>query len=96
MTTRTVPIRNPSAHFNFDLEVNQQRLRIHLDWLTRFEYFIVKVTGTDGETLISGRGLHPQIDQFKDIDLDIGSLYLQGRPATPDNLGVENSLILET
>ena len=96
MTERTIPIRTPRAHLSFDIEPKGTRLRVRLDWLTRFDYYTAQVSRPGGEVLIAGRGLHPGVDVFQEIFLDIGKLFLRGQNATPDNLGRDNQIILET
>lgn len=94
---RTIPIRRPSPHFDFDLDLRGQRIRVRLDWLTRWEFYLATITCLeDDEILVAGIGLHPDVDLLVYTGTDCGKLYLSGDPATPDNLGIANELVWET
>lgn len=96
MTKRTIPIRRPSAHFTFDVDLQGKRIRIRLDWLTRFEYYTTALSDLETDkVIVAGVGLHPDVDLLQNTDTDVGKLYLTGTPPTPDNLGSANSLIWE-
>ena len=88
----TIKLPNGRAHFRFNVELSGVSLRFRIDWLTRWDYFIVTIV-RDGEALIAGRGLHPDIDLLQGLGLEIGTLTLRGRAPTPDNLGVRNELV---
>ncbi len=94
---RTVPIRRPSPHFTFNLDLSGTRVQVRLDWLTRFGFYVATITDLESEeTLIAGAGLHPGMNLLQDTAMESGKLYLEGSPATPSNLGEANSLIWET
>jgi len=94
---RTIPIRRPSPHFTFEVDLSGQRVQVRLDWLTRFAFYIATLTCLeDDEVLVAGVGLHPEVDILRNTATDCGKLYLSGAPATPDNLGTDNAIIWET
>jgi len=88
----TIPLPNGQAHLQFDVELSGERLRIRFDWLTRYEYYVATIQRGDTK-IAAGRGVHPDIDLLQGLNLDIGTLKLQGRAPTPDNLGVRNRLV---
>lgn len=89
---KVINIPSGNAHFQFDTDLAGTRLRIRCDWLTRWEYFLVSISrGSD--LLATGRALHPDIDLLKGLELGIGTLQIEGRPPTPENLGNRNQLV---
>ena len=92
---RTIPLPSGQAHIAFAVDVGDERVRVWLDWLTRYEYFAVHLTAS-GEQIIAGRGLHPDQCQLRDTRLgEVASLRLEGDAPTLENLGVRNRLVLE-
>jgi hypothetical protein len=67
---------------------------VYIKWSTRYSYFSVDIY--DGDTPITlGRALHPEMDLFAGLNLDLGRLYLSGNTPTVENLGIENQLTHE-
>lgn len=92
---QTIPLRPGAAFQRFRVNLSGRVFRVRLYWSTRFSMFSADIH--EGETpIVLGRGLHPGIDLFKGLNLGIGKLYLEGRTATVDNLGVDNQLRYET
>lgn len=91
----TIPLRRGLSHFTFRVRLEGVDFRVRLDWLTRYGYFNA-VVFRDGQAIIAGRGLHPGVDLLAGLRLGVGELKLEGDPATPDNLGVTNSLVHES
>lgn len=89
-----IPLDPGHAHFRFRTTLDGVTLGFRFDWLTRWGYFHVTITRA-GETLVAGRGLHPDIDLLEGLGLGIGRLYIDGEAPTPDNLGVTNTLRYE-
>ena len=89
---RTLPLQSGLAHFQFDAPLSTIRLRFRLNWLTNFGYYVVDVSQND-KKLTAGRGLHPGIDLLQGLNLDIGTLMLEGSAATPENMGIDNRLV---
>lgn len=94
MAERTIPLPAGQAHLRFRVQLANRQFRLRLDWLERFGYFVVRLE-EDDELLTAGRALHPEMDLLRHLKLGVGRLYLRGRPATVDNLGVRNRLIHE-
>lgn len=89
-----IPLEPRLPFFNFRVTLSGRPFRIFLHWSTRFSYYSVSIY-EDGQPLIQGRGLHPDQNLFHGLNLNLGSLYLEGEPATPDNLGIGNELRYE-
>ena len=89
---RKFTIPSGLAHFQFDANLGTIRLRFRLNWLTRFGYYVVDVSQND-KKLTAGRGLHPGIDLLRGLNLDNGTLTLEGSAATPENMGIDNRLV---
>jgi hypothetical protein len=90
---RTIPLNNNQAHFRFRVNLDGTVVRVRVNWLTRYEYFTVDLS-TDEGPLISGRGLHPQVDLLEGTGIG-GRLFLEGAEPTPENLNVDNKLRYE-
>lgn len=90
---KTIPLENGQSHFRFRVNLGGTVVRVRVNWLTRYEYFTVDLSDDSGP-LISGRGLHPQVNLLEGTGLG-GSLYIEGDEPTPDNLGVNNKLRYE-
>lgn len=72
-------------------------LTIELRWMSRLEVFRVNLYTAQGAALTLGRYLLPGVDLLAGLypptDANYGSLVLEGEPATPSNLGVDNMLV---
>lgn len=91
---KRIPLPNGKTHFKFTVEIESTVLHFRVDWLTRYEYFIVSIEAPDKGTKVSGRGLHPEIDLLRGLQLtDMDSLYIKGKPPTPDNLNRTSHLV---
>lgn len=91
---RTIPLPKGLSHLEFDVSLSGTRLRIRFDWMTRLEYYVATIQ-RGGETLLAGRGVHPDIDLLRGLRLGIGALYMSGSSPTPDNLGGNAKLIYD-
>lgn len=87
-----IPLEPGRPHFRFSVELDGINFGLRLDWLTRYEYYVVNIS-VDGETVAAGRALHPEMNLLDGLDL--GTMELRGSPATPDNLGRANRLVYE-
>lgn len=89
-----IPLSPGNAHLRFRADLGDIVIGVRLDWLTRYGYFNVELSRGD-EVIARSRALHPDIDLLEGLGLDAGRLYLDGKPATPDNLGEANKLRYE-
>ena len=89
---KVINLPSGKAHFQFDVELSGVRLRVRLDWLTRWGYYNVTLYRL-GAVVARSRALNPDTDLLRGLELGIGSLMLTGAEPTPENLGVKNSLI---
>lgn len=88
---RTIPLTAGLPHQRFHVELNGRTVTVRLYWSTRYGFYCVDLY--EGETpLALGRALHPGIDLLHGLNLGLGQLYLEGRPATVANLGIDNKL----
>lgn len=81
----------------FSARLGGNTLTLELQWMPRFEVFRVNVLSAAGATLTAGRFLVPGSNLLANLyptsEITYGSLKLEGDPATPDNLGVSNTLV---
>lgn len=89
---RVIPLASGNAHFQFDSNLAGVRLRFRMDWLTRWGYYGVTIF-RDGNVIAAGRALHPGIDLLRGLNLNAGTLILEGSEATVSNLGERNRLV---
>lgn len=77
--------------------LGKNSLTIELQWMVRLGVFRVNILTTLGVTLTSGRFLLPNVDLLSGLypppAIHYGSLSLVGSLATPENLGVDNTLV---
>lgn len=85
----------PAQTFNAPLGSNT--LVIEFQWMARLEVFRVSIRTTSGALLTAGRFLLPDVDLLAGLyppsKVPYGSLILEGKQPTPDNLGVDNMLV---
>lgn len=81
----------------FTAALGSNTLTIELQWMARLEVFRVNILTALGVTLTAGRFLLPDVDLLAGLyppsDVAYGSLTLEGEQPTPDNLGVNNTLV---
>lgn len=92
---REIPLQPGNAHLSFRVELSGTRVRVRLNWLTRFGYFQA-IVSDDADVLVAGVGLHPDMDLLVDVSSIPGRLYVQGAAPTVDNLGRDAKLMYET
>lgn len=77
--------------------LGKNALTIELQWMVRMGVFRVNVLTALGVPLTSGRFLLPKINLLAGLYppplVKYGSLFLEGDPATPENLGIDNILV---
>lgn len=88
-----IPLTTGLAYQTFSTTVGNVKLRFYFQWLTRYQYYSVSIFDYNGDPIACGRALHPNINLLSGLNLDIGSIILQGEIPTMSNLGVTNSLI---
>lgn len=81
----------------FSAQLGSNTLTFELQWMARLEVFRVNVLTAAGVTLTAGRFLHPDVDLLDGLypppDVAYGSLVLEGAQPTPNNLGIDNTLV---
>ncbi|WP_210668961.1 phage baseplate plug family protein [Pseudomonas protegens] len=85
----------PAQTFNAPLGSNT--LVIELQWMARLEVFRVSIRTASGTLLTAGRFLLPDVNLLAGLypppKVNYGSLTLEGKQPTPDNLGIDNTLV---
>lgn len=71
------------------------QLRIHLHWITRYSYYSVDIFDYEMNPVAMGRALHPGMNLLDGLNVNMGSLILEGEPPTISNLGIDNKLVWE-
>ncbi|MGN8278163.1 phage baseplate plug family protein [Pseudomonas sp. SMN5] len=81
----------------FVARLGQNTVTIELQWMVRFEVFRVNILTALGVPLTMGRFLLPNVNLLAGLYpppvISYGSLTLEGDPATPENLGIDNMLV---
>jgi hypothetical protein len=87
-----VPLTAGRPFFRFRVTLSERNFIVFVKWSVRFEFYSVDIY--EGEdAVILGRGLHTGIDLLYGLNLDIGTLVLDGAPPTVTNLGLSNKLV---
>lgn len=87
-----IPLNSGSAFQRFSVSLSGQMVRFELRWLTRFSLFLVDIH-VAGNALVQGRALLPGQDLLEGVITDLGTITLEGDPATVANLGQSNRLV---
>ncbi|MDG9888165.1 phage baseplate plug family protein [Pseudomonas juntendi] len=78
-------------------QVGNNTLVLEMQWMARIEVFRVDISTAAGAVLTAGRFLLPGVDLLAGLypppKVAYGSLTLEGKQPTPDNLGVDNMLV---
>ncbi len=81
----------------FSAPLGSNTLTLELQWMARLEVFRVNISTAAGSNLTSGRFLLPGVNLLAGLypppKVDYGSLTLEGKQPTPDNLGIDNTLV---
>lgn len=81
----------------FSAQLGPNTLTIELQWMARFEVFRVNILSASGLTLTAGRFLQPGADLLMGLwppsGISYGSLILEGKQPSPENLGIDNVLV---
>lgn len=81
----------------FSAQLGSNTLTFELQWMARVEVFRVNILTAAGTILTAGRFLHPDVDLLAGLypppEVAYGSLILEGAEPTPDNLGIDNTLV---
>lgn len=93
MSIRTIPVE-PAAHLSFRVTLDDVQVKLRINWLTRFGYFVFDLDA-DGERITSGRGLHRGLNLLEGTRIG-GRLFVDGIRPTPNTLGRESVLKYET
>lgn len=81
------------AYASFNVTNKNIQLRIHLHWLTRYSYYSVDIFDSEMNPVAMGRALHPGMDLLDGLNVNMGSLILEGEQPTMGNLGMDNRLV---
>ena len=96
MTRYSVAVQALPAQ-TFTARLGKNTVIVELQWMARFEVFRVNILTALGSPLTMGRFLLPNIDLLAGLypppSISYGSLVLEGDPATPDNIGIDNVLV---
>ena len=81
----------------FSAQLGSNTLTLELQWMARLAVFRVNISTAAGTVLTAGRFLQPGVDLLAGLypppKAAYGSLTLEGKQPTPDNLGVDNTLV---
>lgn len=82
----------------FSAQPGANLLRFKMQWLTQYEVFRVDIMRSNNVPLTQGRILSVGADLLDGLyptpeDGEFGSLVLIGDEATPENLGINNTLV---
>lgn len=81
----------------FRARLGSHTLTLQLQWQARYDVFRVNILTSLGVMLTAGRYLVPGSDLLAGLypppANDYGSLVLEGSPPTPENLGIDNTLV---
>lgn len=89
----TISLTSGLAYQRFTVTQDDIRLQIYLHWLTRYSYYSVDIYDGSGNPVASGRALHPGVNLLGGLNVNMGSLILEGEQPTINNLGATNSLV---
>lgn len=97
MASYTIPlIQVPAQEFSAQLGVNL--LKFKMQWLTQYGMFRVDISRSNNVPVTQGRIMNSGVNLFDGLyptpeDGEFGTLILTGDEPTPDNLGLNNSLV---
>lgn len=94
---REIPLTPGLAHQAFSVELGDYTIAFTFDWLTRFEYFRVKirdVTEQNELVLSACSAAHVGVNLFRDYP-QYGSVYIEGDIPTVENIGIYSKLMWE-
>lgn len=87
----------PLAAQTFNAALGSNTLILELQWMVRLQVFRVDISTASGSLLTAGRFLLPGVDLLAGLypptKTVYGSLMLEGKQPTPENLGIDNMLV---
>jgi uncharacterized protein DUF6983 len=86
-----IPLSGGFAFQRFRVQLGEHYLAFRLRWLTRYGYYCVDIL-ENGQPVVLGRALHPDVNILAGLNTNIGAIYLRGESPTVSNLGVDNKL----
>lgn len=89
----TISLTSGLAYQRFTVTQGDVRLQIYLHWLTRYSYYSVDIYDDSENPVALGRALQPGVNLLDGLNINMGSLILEGEQPTINNLGAANSLI---
>lgn len=88
----------PVAAQNFSVPLGANNLRMKIQWQERFGYFRIDISDQQGNILTAGRVMNVGSELLEWMypaspSVNYGSLKVTGSDPTPDNFGIDNSLV---
>lgn len=84
----------PDSYQRFTVPLSGRPITISLRWLHQYGFYAVDIV-ENGVAITQGRGLHPGINLLAGLNTGLGTLMLEGRQPTLENLGQRNRLVYE-
>jgi hypothetical protein len=82
---------------SFSVQLGKNLLKIKIQWMPRVDSFRIDISKSNDAPVTSGRFLNVGVDLLAGLypapEEPYGSLILIGDEATPDNLGINNTLV---
>ncbi|MCE8034623.1 hypothetical protein EKK97_14060 [Billgrantia tianxiuensis] len=82
------------AYQRMTVTLSERVITLRLRWLHQYGFYAIDIL-EGGDPITLGRGLHPGINLLAGLNTGLGTLMLEGRQPTLDNLGRRNRLIYE-
>lgn len=92
MARYRIALTNNQAYQSFYATLSGRVIQFRLRWLTLYGFYAVDLY-ENGQPLTLGRGLHSGVNIVEGLLTGLGSITLEGHPATVANLGVDNTLV---
>lgn len=84
----------PGPYQRMTVTLSERVITLRLRWLMQYEFYAVDIL-EGGEPITLGRGLHPDVNLLAGLNTGLGTLMLEGKQPTLENLGRRNRLIYE-
>lgn len=88
----------PVAAQNISAPLGSNELTMKIQWQERFGYFRIDISDQSGNILTAGRVMNIGPDMLSQLypsneSAKYGSMKMVGSTPTPENLGIDNSLV---
>lgn len=93
---REIPLTPGVAHQSFSVGLGVYTLSFRFDWVTRFQFFRVKITDITSNPFVvsESRSANLNVNLLRGFS-EYGQVYMTGEPPTVENLGVNAKLMWE-